>query len=414
MRDRGVTYLLLAPAAVIFGTLFVLPLTYFLVISFWRVVLFRLKPDFTFANYLQVFELHLPTLVFTLGLAFLIAVLTTVLGFVYAYLIRFKAGLWGPTLLFVALITLFGGYLMKIYSWMTILGITGVLNTALRALGIIDEPLPWLFYNVGAVVVTLVNFLLPLAILPIYASMRGITDIEMEAARDLGAGGWRRFSDIVVPRSHTGIIGRICPLLPARGRRLPDTAAGRRQGQHDRRADRAAIRRSWQLADGGGHVLRHARILACRHPAFDLSSGAVAATMTGPSDVVWRGIGTLFVVFLLSPLALVVLFAFTSRPAIGVPDRSAVAALVGRHAGQSQFAPGLLEQPDHQRHGRHRLRYRRHHGRPGPGPARSAARATRCRIALPAALCCPRWCWAWRCSASIRAFGFPWARRRSS
>jgi spermidine/putrescine transport system permease protein len=229
MRDRGATYLLLAPAALIFGTLFILPLAYFLVISFWRVVLFKLKPDFTIANYLQVFELHLPTLLFTLGLALVIAVVTTCLGFVYAYLIRFKAGRFGPVLLFVALITLFGGYLMKIYSWMTILGITGVLNTALKALGLISEPLPWLFYNVGAVVVTLVNFLLPLAILPIYASMRGITDIEMEAARDLGAGGWRRFSDIVLPRSNTGIMAAfaLCFLLAAGDYLTPQLVGGK-------------------------------------------------------------------------------------------------------------------------------------------------------------------------------------------
>jgi spermidine/putrescine transport system permease protein len=229
MRDRGATYLLLAPAALIFSTLFVLPLIYFLVISFWRVRLFKLRPDFTFVNYLQVIDLHLPTLIFTLSLAFLIAVLTTALGFTYAYLIRFKAGRWGPTLLFIALITLFGGYLMKIYAWMTILGITGVLNTALRALGLIDEPLPWLFYNVGAVVVTLINFLLPLAVLPIYASMRGITDIEMEAARDLGAGAWRRFSDVVVPRSHPGIMAgfALCFLLAAGDYLTPQLVGGK-------------------------------------------------------------------------------------------------------------------------------------------------------------------------------------------
>jgi spermidine/putrescine transport system permease protein len=221
--------LLLAPAAIIFGTLFVLPLAYFLVISFWRVQLFKLKPDFTLINYLQVFDLHSSTLVFTLWLALVIAVLTTALGFVYAYLIRFKTGRWGPTLLFIALITLFGGYLMKIYAWMTILGITGVLNTALRALGIVDEPLPWLFYNVGAVIVTLINFLMPLAILPIYASMRGITDIEMEAARDLGAGAWRRFSDIVVPRSHPGIMAgfALCFLLAAGDYLTPQLVGGK-------------------------------------------------------------------------------------------------------------------------------------------------------------------------------------------
>ena len=234
-----------------------LPLIYFFVISFWRVLLFKLKPDFTFVNYGQVYDQHAATLAFTLGLAFVVAALTTALGFIYAYLIRFKAGRWGPTLLFVALITLFGGYLMKIYSWMTILGIKGVLNTALLALGMIDEPLPWLFYNAGAVVVTLVNFLLPLAILPIYASMRGITDIELEAARDLGAGGWRSFSDIVVPRSPHRHHGRLRALLPARRRRLPDAAARRRQGQHDRRADRRPVRRHLQLADGRGDVVRH-------------------------------------------------------------------------------------------------------------------------------------------------------------
>ena len=229
MQSRRATYLLLAPAGLIFGTLFILPLSYFLVISFWRVVLFKPRPAFSVTNYQQVFDLHLRTLLFTLGLALVIAVLTTTLGFIYAYLIRFKAGRWGSTLLFVALITLFGGYLMKIYSWMTILGISGVLNTALRALGIIDEPLPWLFYNVGAVIVTLVNFLLPLAILPIYASMRGITDIEMEAARDLGAGGWRRFSDIVVPRSHTGIMAgfALCFLLAAGDYLTPQLVGGK-------------------------------------------------------------------------------------------------------------------------------------------------------------------------------------------
>ncbi len=229
MRERSGPYLLLIPAGAIFSVLFVLPLIYFFVISFWRVLLFKLIPDFSFVNYVQTFALHLSTLIFTLGLALVVAALTAALGFIYAYLVRFKAGSWGTPLLFVAMATMFGGYLMKIYSWMTILGITGVLNTALLTLGIIDEPLPWLFYNVGAVIVTLIYFLLPLAILPIYASMRGITDIEMEAARDLGAGGWRIFSDIVVPRSHTGIMAgfALCFLLAAGDYLTPALVGGK-------------------------------------------------------------------------------------------------------------------------------------------------------------------------------------------
>src|SRR5262245_37601272 len=229
MREQRATYLLLTPALAIFGILFVVPLLFFFVISFWQMLLFSMKPGFTLVNYVRTFQLHLPTFVFTLSLALIVAVLTTALAFIYAYIVRFKAGRWGPPLLFIALITLFGGYLMKIYSWMTIPGIKGVLNTGLLALGVIREALPWLFYNVGAVVVTLVYFLLPLAILPIYASMRGITDIEMEAARDLGAGGWRIFSDVVVPRSHTGTMAgfALCFLLAAGDYLTPALVGGK-------------------------------------------------------------------------------------------------------------------------------------------------------------------------------------------
>jgi spermidine/putrescine transport system permease protein len=207
MPERRTTLLLLAPATLIFLGLFVAPSIYYFIISFWTVKLFKMRPDFTFANYGRAFtDAHLPTLILTLGLGLSVALLTTVLGFIFAYIIRFKAGRWGPLLLFVALLTLFGGYLMKIYAWKTILGTEGVLNTALIGLGLISQPLTFLFYNPGAVVVTLIHFLLPLAILPIYSSMRGISDIELEAARDLGAGGWRGFSDIVVPRSRTGLM----------------------------------------------------------------------------------------------------------------------------------------------------------------------------------------------------------------
>src|SRR5215813_6292233 len=94
MREHRIRALLLAPATAIFFVLFVLPLAYFFVISFWRKVLFAMRPDFTFVNYGQVYDQHLATLAFTLALAFIVAVLTTGLGFVYAYIVRFKAGRW--------------------------------------------------------------------------------------------------------------------------------------------------------------------------------------------------------------------------------------------------------------------------------------------------------------------------------
>lgn len=206
-RRRGIAERLrLAPAVVLFALFFVAPFTYFFVVSFWRVRLFKLTPGFSFHNYANAYDEYLGPLVFTFVIALVIASLTTLLAFCFAYLIRFRAGRLGPALLFVTLITMFGGYLVKIYAWKTILGKFGILNTGLMMTGIIDEPITWLLYNPAAVVVTLTHFLFPFAVLPIYGSLRAVEDIPIEAARDLGAGPWRTLLDIVLPQCQPGLL----------------------------------------------------------------------------------------------------------------------------------------------------------------------------------------------------------------
>jgi spermidine/putrescine transport system permease protein len=217
VENRRLAYLLIAPSAAIFALLFIAPFLYFFVLSFWTVRLYKLRAEFTLANYARVATDYVDVGLFTIGVALVVALLTALAGFLYAYIIRFRAGRYGPALLFIALVTLFGGYLMKIYAWKTILGNEGVLNSALISLGVMDEPFTVLLYSPPAVVVTLIHFLVPFAILPIYGSMRGISDMEMEAARDLGAGRWRVLNDILVPRCRAGLIAAFvfCFLIAA-------------------------------------------------------------------------------------------------------------------------------------------------------------------------------------------------------
>jgi spermidine/putrescine transport system permease protein len=207
MRSRLGPYLLVAPAAAVFLLLFAIPLGYFLVLSFWRVAFYQLVPAFTLANYAQTLARYPDVGLATVLVALATAALTTALGFVYAAVARFAAGHWGQPLLFLATLTLFGGYLMKIYAWKTILGNEGLLNSALLSLGVVDRPIAALLYSPGAVVVTLVHLLLPFAILPIYGAMRGVSPIELEAARDLGARPWRVVRDVLVPRCRAGVVG---------------------------------------------------------------------------------------------------------------------------------------------------------------------------------------------------------------
>jgi spermidine/putrescine transport system permease protein len=206
MNSRSLSYLLIAPSATIFLATFVAPFVYFFVISFWTNDIFGLIPDMTLLNYREFYSRYLPSLGFTVMLAAGTALLTVIVGFVYAFAARFKFSRWADLLIFIVLVTMFGGYLMKIYAWRTILGNEGMLNSALLSAGIIKTPITALLYSPGAVIVTLVHFGLPFAILPIFASLRGVRDIEIEVATDLGASSVKVFSTIILPRCRPGVV----------------------------------------------------------------------------------------------------------------------------------------------------------------------------------------------------------------
>ncbi|MBL8598953.1 MAG: ABC transporter permease [Devosia sp.] len=201
---RGSQFLI-APALLVYGGLFVAAVAYFFAMSFWSVRAMKLVPDFTLQNYEKVLSVNTGPFLTTLLLALAIACFATLFGFVYAWIIRFRAGWLAQPLLLIALVTMFGGYLMKIYAWKTMLGSDGAINSALVALGIIGSPIEALLYSPVAVVISLSHFLLPFTILPAYAALRGITDAEIESARDLGAGSIRILHDITIPRSRSGI-----------------------------------------------------------------------------------------------------------------------------------------------------------------------------------------------------------------
>lgn len=202
-RGRSI---LLAPATLVFVGLFVAPMLYFFVVSFWQVSLFDLDRTFTVKNYVRTYQEYLGVAAQTFLIAGIIALVTTILALGFAYAVRFKVGRFGTILLFGALISLFGGYLAKVYAWKTILGTNGILNTALLNLGLIDQPSTALIYNPGSVVVTLTHYLLPLAVLPIYGSLRGISDLTIEAARDLGSTPVSTFFNIILPQCRAGLI----------------------------------------------------------------------------------------------------------------------------------------------------------------------------------------------------------------
>jgi spermidine/putrescine transport system permease protein len=102
-------------------------------------------------------------------------------------------------------IPLLMSYIIKIYAIRSLLGSNGFLNRILTTLGLIDQPLTFLIFNLQAVMLTLSVILLPFAILPIFVALEKIPRNILEASADLGASSWQSFRDVILPLSLQGI-----------------------------------------------------------------------------------------------------------------------------------------------------------------------------------------------------------------
>ena len=99
------------------------------------------------------------------------------------------------SLLVVAvLLPLWASYLVKVYSWRTILNENGILNWALHPLGIKGPG-----FGIVAAWIVFTYLWLPFMILPVYAGFERIPDTLLDASSDLGASPWRTFRSVIFP-----------------------------------------------------------------------------------------------------------------------------------------------------------------------------------------------------------------------
>ena len=138
--------------------------------------------------------------------AFAVAACATVVAYPIAYFLAFRAGRRARLYLILLLIPFWTSFLLRVMAWKAMLGSSGVINSVLQDVGLIDEPLRALLYNRYAVVVTLVYVWTPFVALPILAALQRIDAALYEAAADLGASAFRRFWRITLPLSMPGVL----------------------------------------------------------------------------------------------------------------------------------------------------------------------------------------------------------------
>lgn len=184
------------------------------------------EPGFTLEHYRRFFDpLYLTILARTILTALWCTVWCLLLGYPVAYAIA-RAGRWRNLLLFLVVLPFWTSVLVRTFAMIFLLRDTGLVNTALLSLGIIEQPLT-LLYTSGAVMAGLVYTFLPFMVLPIYASLEKHDRTLLEAAAVLGAPPARAFRRVTLPLSMPGVIaGSLLVFIPALGSFLPSDLLG--------------------------------------------------------------------------------------------------------------------------------------------------------------------------------------------
>ena len=207
MKNSAAIRRLLLPGFSLYLIFFLIPLTILAVYSFWTQIDFKMNPGFTLEHYQAVFTTSLYRDVFlrTIIVATLTALIVVPIAYILSYIMQFVFPHKATLLLNIILVSMFSGYLVRIYAWRTILGKEGLLNTALIHLRIITEPITFLIFSNWAIAITLVGLLIPLALLPIWSSMSNVSKDHLEVAGDLGSRGFQMHRTILIPMVLPGI-----------------------------------------------------------------------------------------------------------------------------------------------------------------------------------------------------------------
>ena len=198
------------PLGFALGVFFILPLGVLLAVSFFENdMIFGMRPALTPESYIELFTtmntlwLYLSTLKF----AAIVWAITLLIGFTIAYFLVFhvRSLLIAIGLFLLCTVPFWTSNIIRMISWIPLLGKQGLVNQALMGLGIVDDPVEWLLFSDFSVVVSYVHLFTLFMIVPIFNSMARIDKALIEAARDAGASSLRIMWEVIVPLSRSGI-----------------------------------------------------------------------------------------------------------------------------------------------------------------------------------------------------------------
>ena len=219
MKHRPlVAWLQAAPLAAVFVVFFLVPLGLIVMVSFWQATDYELIPAFTLQAYADIFNgcggggddtcVTLKTYASTLKFSLLTWLLTGLIGFTVAYFLAFhvRSTLMQTVLFIVCTVPFWTSNVIRMISWIPLLGRNGLVNDTLLATGLVEQPQEWLLFSDFSVTLAFVHLYTMFMIVPIFNSMTRIDRSLIEAARGAGASPWQIVWHVVGPLCKTGIL----------------------------------------------------------------------------------------------------------------------------------------------------------------------------------------------------------------
>ncbi|BCH66465.1 hypothetical protein RvVAT039_36810 [Agrobacterium vitis] len=212
-----------------------LPLLLLVTFSLFTVDLdaFVMVPDLSLHSWGQM--MSNPVFALLIGKAVLsglaTAFLAAILGYPIALSIARLPTAWKGIAQIVLLTPLYTGEIVRIYAWRVVLGSEGLVNAALKGLGLVDQPVKFLLFSPFTTHLVLLYNCLPFMVLPIWISTELIDRRLIEAARDLGARPFDAFTRVIFPLTVPGLaVGLLAVFALAAGDMLTPSMLGGTSG----------------------------------------------------------------------------------------------------------------------------------------------------------------------------------------
>jgi ABC-type spermidine/putrescine transport system permease subunit I len=232
--SRLVQYVGFVPAIVLFGLFFAAPLGLIVAYSFWETIDYNVVHHWTVGNYRYFFSVstYVSTMWATIWVSTLATAITIGIAFPFTYwLARYVRRSRQRVLLVLVILPFWTSYLLRVYSWLNILGDGGAINRFLQWTQLTHQPVSFFLYDRPAVILVLVYLYFPFAALTLYASLERFDWEQFKAAMDLGARPRTAIRRILLPQIRPGITTAVIfVFIPILGEYLAPQLVGGQRG----------------------------------------------------------------------------------------------------------------------------------------------------------------------------------------